>query len=341
MRTGWRFLRTNIAWLLAVPPLLIVGIAVHVSAWCAALLATGGTFGPWRVLPHAYPDETVYFGEVLMFGGNHTIVALAPMTTWLVIAAASTLFFAAKGRSRSLFLDRVLFVSTIVLPIIAVSLELLHIYTRRGPDGETLYADRLPLAACAIPTCSALIAMARPRVRALFDPPLALPTYAFGWLVILFLSVAIRHTNLLSRAILASHPAPVAANLPTWTPPPDAPPITSIPSSYPRSLCDDCEDWDDPGAHTRANLRALTMRGIREGMSKVRPVVAKCYEQFRSAGLANVAATIGVDGHIREAQVSGSFAGTPTGTCIERAVLSATFPKPSAPHVFTFPFILR
>jgi predicted Zn finger-like uncharacterized protein len=78
------------------------------------------------------------------------------------------------------------------------------------------------------------------------------------------------------------------------------------------------------------------------GMSKVKTKVADCYTQYKVPGLANVSVTIGKSGHVSSANVSGSFSGTPTGSCVEKAVKSATFPPfKGSPQTINYPFMLR
>jgi hypothetical protein len=86
----------------------------------------------------------------------------------------------------------------------------------------------------------------------------------------------------------------------------------------------------------------LDKGAIQGGMSKVKGKVASCYEQFKVPGMANVSVTIGKNGHVSNASVTGSFAGTPTGGCVEKAVKGAGFPPfKGSPMTFTYPFILR
>jgi hypothetical protein len=81
---------------------------------------------------------------------------------------------------------------------------------------------------------------------------------------------------------------------------------------------------------------------IVSGMQKIKGKVGDCYAQFKVPGMANVAVTIGKNGHVSAATVSGSFAGTPTGSCVERAVKSAGFPPvKGSPTSINYPFMLR
>jgi hypothetical protein len=55
-----------------------------------------------------------------------------------------------------------------------------------------------------------------------------------------------------------------------------------------------------------------------------------------------VSVTIGKNGHVSSASVGGSFAGTPTGDCVAKAVKSATFsPFKGSPQSINYPFMLR
>ena len=78
------------------------------------------------------------------------------------------------------------------------------------------------------------------------------------------------------------------------------------------------------------------------GMKKVSGKVADCYNQFKVPGMASVSVTIAKSGSVSSANVGGAFAGTPTGSCVERAVKSGSFPKFKGPsQTITYPFVLR
>jgi hypothetical protein len=78
------------------------------------------------------------------------------------------------------------------------------------------------------------------------------------------------------------------------------------------------------------------------GMSKIKGRVGSCYDQFKVPGLANVSVTIGHSGSVRSASVSGAFSGTPTGSCVEKAVKGASFPRfKGADQTINYPFMLR
>jgi len=100
---------------------------------------------------------------------------------------------------------------------------------------------------------------------------------------------------------------------------------------------------EEPAAGGDSNLpEQLGKNDIVAGMSKVKAKVADCYVQYKVPGMANVGVTIAKNGHVSSASVSGSFAGTPTGSCVEKAVKSATFaPVKGSPTTINYPFMLR
>ena len=71
---------------------------------------------------------------------------------------------------------------------------------------------------------------------------------------------------------------------------------------------------------------ALSKTALVAGLNGVRPKVTACYNQFKVPGTAMVNVVIGKSGKVTSATVTGKFAGTPTGTCVEQAVKSASFP---------------
>ena len=75
-------------------------------------------------------------------------------------------------------------------------------------------------------------------------------------------------------------------------------------------------------------------------MNSVRPKVNDCYNQFKVPGTAMVNVVIGKNGKVTSATVTGKFAGTPTGACVEAAVKTASFP-PSDGFSTPYPFQLK
>ena len=96
-------------------------------------------------------------------------------------------------------------------------------------------------------------------------------------------------------------------------------------------------------ASNDANLPDQLDKGqIVGGMQRIKGRVAGCYDRFKVPGLAMVSVTIGTSGRVSSARTSGSFAGTPTGSCVEHAVKSASFPAFKGPsQTIQYPFMLR
>jgi len=96
---------------------------------------------------------------------------------------------------------------------------------------------------------------------------------------------------------------------------------------------------EKPAAPAAAKLITLTQSDIVNAMKGVQPKVQACANQFKVPGTAM--ATIGVvsGGKVSTASVTGKFAGTPTGSCVEVAAKSAKFP-PCQSMTFPWPFTL-
>jgi predicted Zn finger-like uncharacterized protein len=84
----------------------------------------------------------------------------------------------------------------------------------------------------------------------------------------------------------------------------------------------------------------LAKSAVVAGMNGVKGKVAACYTQYKVPGMAMVNVVISKSGKVTTASVTGKFAGTPTGTCVESAVRSASFP-PSEGLTTPYPFNLR
>ena len=95
-------------------------------------------------------------------------------------------------------------------------------------------------------------------------------------------------------------------------------------------------DDDKPAA----SAGPLAKSAVVAGMNSVKPKVAACYNEFKVQGMAMVNVVIGKSGKVTSATVSGKFAGTPTGACVEKAVKSASFP-PSDGLQTPYPFQLK
>lgn len=98
---------------------------------------------------------------------------------------------------------------------------------------------------------------------------------------------------------------------------------------------------DDPSAKKAdSSAGPLSKSAVVAGMNSVKGKVADCYNQFRVQGMAMVNVVIGKSGKVTGATVSGKFTGTPTGSCVEKAVKSAVFP-PSDGFTTPYPFQLK
>lgn len=84
----------------------------------------------------------------------------------------------------------------------------------------------------------------------------------------------------------------------------------------------------------------LSKSAVVAGMNSVKGKVAACYSEYKVPGMAMVNVVIGRSGKVTSATVTGKFAGTPSGACVEKAVKSANFP-PSEGLSTPYPFQLR
>jgi predicted Zn finger-like uncharacterized protein len=98
---------------------------------------------------------------------------------------------------------------------------------------------------------------------------------------------------------------------------------------------------DDSGGSASAGGGGPLAKGaVVAGMNSVKGKVSDCYQQFKVPGMAMVNVVIGKNGRVSSATVTGKFAGTPTGACVEKAVKTASFP-PSDGLTTPYPFQLK
>jgi hypothetical protein len=100
------------------------------------------------------------------------------------------------------------------------------------------------------------------------------------------------------------------------------------------------DDKKSGGGSSSEGAGALPKNALVAGLNGVRPKVSNCYNQFKVPGTAMVNIVIGKSGKVTSATVTGKFAGTPTGTCVEAAVKTASFP-PSDGFSTPYPFQLK
>ncbi len=87
--------------------------------------------------------------------------------------------------------------------------------------------------------------------------------------------------------------------------------------------------------------RTLSRRIIRRGMLGIKGKVQDCYDRYKVSGRAKIRLVIGRSGRVTRSSLRGTFAGSPTGKCVKRAVSRALFPRfRGKPISITYPFIL-
>jgi predicted Zn finger-like uncharacterized protein len=99
---------------------------------------------------------------------------------------------------------------------------------------------------------------------------------------------------------------------------------------------------DTPGKKSPegAGSGPLAKGAVVAGMNGVKGKISACYALYKVPGLVMVNVAIGKSGKVSAATVTGKFAGTPTGACVESAVKTASFP-PSDGLNTPYPFTLR
>jgi predicted Zn finger-like uncharacterized protein len=98
---------------------------------------------------------------------------------------------------------------------------------------------------------------------------------------------------------------------------------------------------DDPSRKAaESSAGPLAKNAVVAGMNAVKPKINDCYNQFKVPGMAMVNVVILKSGKVGSATVTGKFAGTPTGSCVEKAVKGAAFP-PSDGLTTPYPFNLK
>lgn len=115
-------------------------------------------------------------------------------------------------------------------------------------------------------------------------------------------------------------------------------PARARPDTAPES-CKPAARHRPPPAPT--SKTALSNQALVQGMNAVRPLILACYERYGVKGTVMVDVRIARSGRVSSAVVTtGTFARTPTGTCVAKAVRSARFPR-SDGRSTPYPFQLR
>ena len=89
-----------------------------------------------------------------------------------------------------------------------------------------------------------------------------------------------------------------------------------------------------------SGIGALSKNALLAGLRGVQPLIHACYLRHQVPGTAMVNVVIAKSGRVSRATVTGKFADTPTGACVERAVKTAAFP-PSDGISTPYPFQLK
>jgi predicted Zn finger-like uncharacterized protein len=98
----------------------------------------------------------------------------------------------------------------------------------------------------------------------------------------------------------------------------------------------------DEGSKSSApavKLVSLTQSDIVNAMKGVQPRVQSCANQYKVPGTAMATISVAAGGKVSKATVTGKFAGTPTGSCVEQAARAAKFPACQS-MTFPWPFTL-
>ncbi len=86
----------------------------------------------------------------------------------------------------------------------------------------------------------------------------------------------------------------------------------------------------------------LDARDIKAAMRPVVEAARECFDRYGVAGSSRLVYTVGGDGTVLAYELTGFFAQTPTGTCIDKAARAATFPKvQKKKFAFTYPLVLQ
>jgi hypothetical protein len=88
------------------------------------------------------------------------------------------------------------------------------------------------------------------------------------------------------------------------------------------------------------DLPALTKDDIRAALKVLRPKMKECYRQHHVRGVALVRISVGQEGEVVAAAVSGPLGASPTAECVSAAVKTASFPA-SKGMSFDYPFAVR
>ncbi len=116
--------------------------------------------------------------------------------------------------------------------------------------------------------------------------------------------------------------------------------LASAMGSKPKPAARPRAEEEDTSAKKAAAAKPLEKEDLVKGMMPVMPKIHECFSQYKVPGIANVNISVAKSGKVSSASVSGKFAGTPSGVCVENAVKSAKFVASDGLN-FTYPVSLR
>jgi predicted Zn finger-like uncharacterized protein len=151
-----------------------------------------------------------------------------------------------------------------------------------------------------------------------------------------------RHEDAVSKSLSGFGAAPKpAADPPPRKPKDDIEALLEAASGGSRrSSAPARREVEDAPAPSGEKLPPLGREEIVKGMNGVLPKARDCYAQFKVPGVANAKITVNSGGRVTGVNVSGKFAGTPSGNCVESAIKTARFAQ-SAGLTFDYPVPLR
>jgi hypothetical protein len=84
------------------------------------------------------------------------------------------------------------------------------------------------------------------------------------------------------------------------------------------------QEEDAPKPSAKAD--PLGREDVVRGMKAIDPKAHECFVQYKVPGIVNVKIAVNPGGKVTKVDVTGKFAGTPSGSCVEAAVKTAKFP---------------
>lgn len=181
-----QFARAHWRWLLLVPPLIVVSVIVHVLAWAVAAWSEGARVSGLAFWP-TRSAGLVMFGSMKVDGlpPGEVLSSLAPYLAWTLIASIGIVAFAVRSRARSGFVARLAYIITVVLPVVAIVMDLSTFASvaHPGSDAECLHDHRFWVIGVGLLLCTGTVTLGWLRFRVAFSG-LSVRDYAIGWVLL-------------------------------------------------------------------------------------------------------------------------------------------------------------